>query len=120
MIKIPAENATIYCRDTSDWAQKHTVYTFDYVAEPDIDTSDGVKTRVKFYISENRLKVAWTSFEPVGNEHWEYLEKKAYEIPIAENADERAKSAGEASQGMTDNFVLSFLAGDMCPQCICE
>ena len=120
LIKIPAENATIYCRDTSDWAQKHTVYTFDYVAEPDIDTSDGVKTRVKFYISENRLKVAWTSFEPVGNEHWEYLEKKAYEIPIAENADERAKSAGEASQGMTDNFVLSFLAGDMCPQCICE
>ncbi len=41
------------------------VYTFDYVAEPDIDTSNGVKTRVKFYIYENQLKVAWTSFEPV-------------------------------------------------------
>ena len=45
--------------------------TFDYVAEPDIDTSNGALTRIKFYISENQLKVAWTSFEPVGNGHWE-------------------------------------------------
>ena len=88
LIKIPAENAMIYYRDISDWTQKHTVYTFDYVAEPDIDTSNGALTRIKFYISENQLKVAWTSFEPVGNGHWEYLEKKAYEIPITENADE--------------------------------
>ena len=88
MIKLPAENAVIYYRDISDWIQKYMVYTFDYVAEPDIDTSNGVKTRVKFYIYENQLKVAWTSFEPVGNGHWEYLEKKAYEIPITENADE--------------------------------
>ena len=88
LIKIPAENAVIYYRDTSDWTQKHTVYTFDYVAEPDIDTSNGVLTRIKFYISENQLKVAWTSYEPVGNEKWEYLEKKAYEIPLAENASE--------------------------------
>lgn len=88
LIKIPAENAVIYYRDISDWTQKHTVYTFDYVAEPDIDTSNGVLTRIKFYISENQLKVAWTSFEPVGDEHWEYLEKKAYEIPLTENAGE--------------------------------
>ncbi len=86
LIKIPAENAVIYYRDTSDWTQKHTVYTFDYVAEPDIDTSDGVLTRIKFYISENQLKVAWTSYESVGNGNWEYLEKKAYEISLAENA----------------------------------
>ena len=86
MIKIPAENAVIYYRDTSDWTQKHTVYTFDYVAEPDIDTSDGVLTRIKFYISENQLKVAWTSYESVGNGDWEYLEKKAYDISLAENA----------------------------------
>ena len=39
-------------------------------------------------IYENQLKLAWTSFEPVGNGRWEYLEKKAYEIPITENADE--------------------------------
>ncbi len=82
LIKIPAENAVIYYRDTSDWTQKHTVYTFDYVAEPDIDTSNGVLTRIKFYISENQLKVAWTSYESVGNGNWEYLEKKAYEISL--------------------------------------
>ncbi len=86
LIKIPAENAMIYYRDTSDWTRKHTVYTFDYVAEPDIDTRDGVLTRIKFYISENRLKVAGTSYEPVSNEHREYLEKKAYEILLTENA----------------------------------
>ena len=86
MIKIPAENAIIYYRDISDWMQKHMFYTFDYVAEPDIDTSNGVKMRVKFYISENQLKVAWTSYEPVGDEHWEYLEKKAYKILLTEDA----------------------------------
>ena len=53
---------------------------------PDIDTSDGVLTRIKFYISENQLKVAWTSYGSVGNGDWEYLEKKAYEIPLAESA----------------------------------
>ncbi len=81
LIKIPATNAEIYYRDTSDWTQKHTIYTFDYVTEPDIDTSNGVETRIKFYISEDRVKVAWTSYESVGNGDWEYLEKKAYEIP---------------------------------------
>lgn len=88
LIKIPAENAVIYYRDISDWTQKHTIYTFDYVAEPDIDTSNGVETRIKFYISEDRLKVAWTSYEPVDNGDWEHLEKKAYEIPLAENTSE--------------------------------
>ncbi len=83
LIKIPAEKAVIYYRDTSDWTRKHMVYTFDYVAEPDIDTSNGVSTRIKFYISENQLKVAWTSYESVGNGDWEYLEKKAYEISLA-------------------------------------
>jgi hypothetical protein len=39
-----------------------------------------------FYISENLLKVAWTSYESVGNGDWEYLEKKAYDISLAENA----------------------------------
>ncbi len=86
LIKVPAKNAVINYRDTSDWMQKHTVYTFDYVAEPDIDTSNGVSTRIKFYLSENQLKVAWTSYEPVGNKNWEYLEKKVYEVSLAENS----------------------------------
>ena len=89
LIKIPAEHAVIYYRDTSDWTQKHTVYMFDYVTEPDIDTSNGVLTRIKFYISENELKVAWTSYEPVSDENWEYLEKKAYEISLTEQDNEK-------------------------------
>ena len=89
-IKIPAENAVIYYREISDWTQKHAVYSFDYAAEPDIDTSHGVETRIRFYISENGLKVVWTSYESVGNGDWEYLEKKAYEIPLTPNASEQA------------------------------
>ncbi len=82
LIKIPQKNAEIYYRDTTNWAEKHTIYTFDYVLVPDIDTSNGVETRIKFYISEDQLKVAWTSYESIGNGNWEYLEKKVYEIPL--------------------------------------
>ncbi len=85
LIKAPSENANIYYRNISDWAEKHTIYSFDYVAEPDIDTSNGVETRLKFYISEEQVKVAWTSYESIGNGNWEYLEKKAYEIPLDGN-----------------------------------
>lgn len=88
LVKIPSENAVIYYRDTVDWSERHIIYTFDYVLEPDIDTSNGVETCVKFYISEDQLKVAWTSYESIGNENWDYLEKKAYEIPLAETASE--------------------------------
>ncbi len=84
LMKIPPKNAEIYYRDTANWTEKHTAYTFDYVVEPDIDTSDGVETRIKFYISEDRIKLAWTSYEPVGNGEWEYMEKMTYEIPITE------------------------------------
>lgn len=37
------------------------------------------------------LKVAWTSYESVGNGNWEDLEKKAYEIPLTPNASEQAR-----------------------------
>lgn len=88
LVKIPSENAIVYYRDTVDWSEKHTIYTFDYVLEPDIDTSNGVETRIKFYISGDQLKVAWTSYESIGNGNWDYLEKKIYEIPLAETAPE--------------------------------
>ena len=90
LLKTPARNAEIYYRDTSDWGEEHTVYTFDYVAKPDIDTSGGVETRIRFYISETQLKVAWTSYEPAGSGDWEYLEKEVYEIPIGANSDKYA------------------------------
>ena len=52
-----------------------------------MDGSD-VEDRAKFYLSENQIRVAWTSYESVGNKSWEYLEEKAYEIPLAESAGE--------------------------------
>lgn len=86
LLKTPAQSAELYYRDTGDWAEPHTVYTFDYVDEPNMD-GNGVEDRAKFYLSENQIRVAWTSYESVGNKNWEYLEKKVYEIPLAENAD---------------------------------
>ncbi|MCI8600040.1 MAG: hypothetical protein HFE45_00405 [Oscillospiraceae bacterium] len=85
LVEVPARNAEIHYRDSDDWTEKRVLYTFDYTEAPDIDTSGGVETRVRFYISEGQFRVAWTSYEPVGGEKWEYLEKKAYEIPITGN-----------------------------------
>jgi len=82
-LKTPPKPAEIYYRDTADWKQKHTVYTFDYGMEPEIDTSNGVETRVKFYISEEQIQTVWTSYESVGNGKWEYIEKKVYDIPLS-------------------------------------
>ncbi len=91
LIRIPPEHAELYYRDTENWAKKHTVYTFDYAEEPEIDTDGGVETRIKFYISEDQIRVAWTSYESVGNGNWEHLEKAAYEIPIAAGDRQAAK-----------------------------
>lgn len=87
-----AQNAEIYYRDPADWAEKHTVYTFDYVMEPDIDTENGVDTRVKFYLSEDQFRIAWTSYEEVGDGHWAYLEKLSYEIPVGVDASQSERS----------------------------
>lgn len=98
LVKIPSKHAEIYYRDISDWTEKHTVYTFDYVTEPDIDTSKGVLTCIKFYVSEKQIKVAWTSYESIGNGDWEYLEKKAYDISYdidGESQGDSAKGSGE-------------------------
>ena len=42
----------------------------------------GVEDRVKFYLSENQIRAAWTSYESVEDGKWEYLEKRIYEISL--------------------------------------
>mgnify|MGYP001031262001 CR=1 FL=1 len=81
LLKTPAQNAELYYRDTEDWSERHTVYTFDYVDKPDMGGS-GVEDRVKFYLSENQIRAAWTSYESVEDGKWEYLEKRIYEISL--------------------------------------
>ena len=58
----------------SSSSEPHTVYTFDYVDEPNMDGS-GVEDRAKFYLSENQIRVAWTSYESVGNKNWVHFDK---------------------------------------------
>lgn len=85
LVKVPAKNAEIHYRDSADWAEKHSVYTFDYITEPDIDTSGGVETRLRFSVFPDEIQAVWTSYESVGGGNWEYLEKKSYEISLDED-----------------------------------
>ncbi len=87
------------CNPTAGATQYEVIYPSGYsrdcFAYDEKSPIEGSSCCLKWKKSENQLKVAWTSYEPVGDEYWEYLEKKAYEIPITENANERAKSADE-------------------------
>ena len=47
-----------------------------------MDTSGGVETRVKFYPSQERLKLVWTSYEPGDDGGWTYREKAVYDVPL--------------------------------------
>ena len=71
-MKVPPQNAELFYRELSDWGERHTLYTFDYVTEPDMDTSGGVETRVKFYPSQ----------EPDDDGGWTYREKAVYDVPL--------------------------------------
>ncbi len=82
LMKTPPQNAELFYRELSDWGERHTLYTFDYVTEPDMDTSGGVETRVKFYPSQERLKLVWTSYEPGDDGGWTYREKAVYDVPL--------------------------------------
>jgi len=77
----PAQNAEIYYVDISEWAQKKTLYTFDYVSEPEIENNSSAEIRVRFCLNANQLQIAWVSYELEGQQ-WVYKEQKIYDIPI--------------------------------------
>lgn len=77
----PTQNAEIYYVNTSEWTKKNTLYTFDYVSEPEIKNNSSTEVRARFKLDANQLEVVWMSYELDGQQ-WVYKEQKKYDISI--------------------------------------
>lgn len=90
LVRMPAQEAQIYYRDTQDWEAPQTVYSFDYVGEPDVASYKDSRSKVRFQLEEDLVRVVWESTDRVLNEDGMYdavfSEKAAYEVPIGEGA----------------------------------
>ena len=75
----PAQNAEIYYVDVSEWTQRNTLYTFDYVFEPELENSSSAEIRARFILNDESLQVVWLSYE-LDNSKWEYKEHRSYDI----------------------------------------
>ena len=82
LFTIPAKNAEIYYRDTSDWGEKHTVSTFGYAMTPKIGTNHTSYIVARFFLEEDRIRVSWICHEYSNENGWEDIEREAYDVPI--------------------------------------
>lgn len=85
LFRRPGQNAQIYYRDIEDWEEKRTVCEFDYVNWPeDMDDEKAVEKCIRFYIQEEQVTAAFTTYEQTEEETntWEYLEKSSITIPL--------------------------------------
>ena len=98
LIRSPARNARIYYRDTQDWKNPQTVYSFDYINEPDVASYKGSRLKVRFQMEEDLVRVVWESTDRVLTDNGKYdavfSEKAAYEVPIGENAPHQSFCTG--------------------------
>lgn len=79
--RIPAQNAEVYYRDINDWTKKVSVYTFDYVEWPDnIDDKESVENYIRFYLQDQIITIALTTYEAEPKGVWQYIEKSSVEI----------------------------------------
>lgn len=82
LVKIPERKARVYYRDLSDWEQENTIYTMAYGRWPQVE---GEKVdRVRFYPEKDSLRIVLADYEQVDKptNHWDYVEKAHYEIPL--------------------------------------
>lgn len=85
LYEIPEENAEIYYRDSADWPEKVLAYEFGYVEWPDdIDSTASVEECIRFYINEQEIVVAFTTYEQTEKQtnRWEYIEKLQIAVPL--------------------------------------
>lgn len=82
LFSIPAKNAEIYYRDTSDWGEKHTVSTFGYAMTPKIGTNHTSYIVARFFLEEDGIRVSWICHEYSNENGWEDIEREAYDVPI--------------------------------------
>ena len=89
LVRTPARNARIYYRDTQDWEDPQTVYSFDYIGEPDVASYKDSRLKVRFQLEKDLVRVVWESTDRVLTDNGKYdavfSEKVAYEVPIGES-----------------------------------
>ena len=94
LVRTPARNARIYYRDTQDWEDSRTVYSFDYIGEPDVASYKDSRLKVRFQLEEDLVRVLWESTDRVLTDNGKYdavfSEKAAYEVPIGESATQQS------------------------------
>lgn len=94
LIRSPARNARIYYRDTQDWKDPQTVYSFDYINEPDVASYKDSRLKVRFQMEEDLVRVVWESTDRVLTDNGKYdavfSEKAAYEVPIGESVPQKS------------------------------
>ena len=82
LVRTPARNARLCYRDTQDWENPRTVYTFDYIGQPDVASYPDSWSKVRFYLEEDGVRVAWESTDRVLTDDGKYgavfSEKAAY------------------------------------------
>lgn len=85
LLETPRKNAELYYRDSADWSEKISVYEFNYVEWPDdIDNTASVEDYIRFYVNEQKIAVAFTTYEQTEKKtnKWEYIEKSKVEISL--------------------------------------
>lgn len=97
LVRTPARNARIYYRDARDWENPQTVYTFDYIGQPDVASYPDSRLKIRFYLEEELVRVVWESTDRVLTDEGKYRavfsEKAVYEVPIWERAPEQSSCA---------------------------
>ncbi len=59
---IPAVKAEIYYRDTKNWGEKVSIYSFDYELQPDRLDEKSVEDCIRFYLEQDKIKVSMTAY----------------------------------------------------------
>ncbi len=97
LVETPAQYAQIYYRDIREEEAMHTVYTFDYVDEPEIASYSDSQSRARFYLEGGVIRVVWESTDRVLNEDGKFesvfSKKLVYEISLSGEPHELEWSA---------------------------
>lgn len=93
LVRIPARDARIYYRDTQDWEGPQTVYSFDYIGGPDVASYKDSRSKVRFQLEEDQVRVVWESTDRILTDNGKYdavfSEKAVYEVSILDLEEDK-------------------------------
>lgn len=98
LVRTPARDARIYYRDMQDWEAPQTIYSFDYIGEPNVASCKDSRSKVRFQLEEDLVRVVWESTDRILTNNGKYnavfSEKAVYAVPIGESAPQGSFCAG--------------------------